>query len=148
MGGAQCLSGRVRKISVLSGARTPDCPFCSKSLHRLRYSGPPSLKVLNPNVVWQWYPEHGGKKFFRNIGTSLSNYVTSNPSKPNMNIYRCKNIKSHKLEETWSTKLSRPKSSFKTEKLWFLGALAKSKKQPIAFVLPVRSVSPSVSPPA
>jgi hypothetical protein len=129
MGGTQGLSGWVRKISLLSGIRTPDRAARSKSLYRLSYSArTPRMKVLNPNVVWQWYPEHVGRKFFRNIGISLSNYVASHPSKPNMNIHRCKNLKSHKLEETWSTKLSRPKSSLKTLKTVIFRHVSKVEK--------------------
>jgi len=107
------------------------------------------LKVLNPNVVWQWYPEHGGRKFFRNIGTSLSNRVASHPSKPNMNIHRCKNLKSHKLEETWSTKLSRSKHSFKLWKIVIFRHVSKVEKRAYRFLL-IRqvclSVCPSVNP--
>ena len=40
VGGPQCRSGRVRKISPPTGIRLPERPACSKSLYRLRYLGP------------------------------------------------------------------------------------------------------------
>ena len=37
MGGPQDRSGQVRKISPLTGIRSPDCPAPSQWLYRLRY---------------------------------------------------------------------------------------------------------------
>jgi hypothetical protein len=44
--GPQSLSGRVRKISPPNGIRSPGRPSRSKSLYRLRCSGPPALVIL------------------------------------------------------------------------------------------------------
>jgi hypothetical protein len=36
----QDLSGRLRKISLRTGIRSPDRPVCNESLYQLSYSGP------------------------------------------------------------------------------------------------------------
>jgi hypothetical protein len=40
LGGPQGRSGRARKISPLTGIRSPDRPACSESVYRLSYPGP------------------------------------------------------------------------------------------------------------
>ena len=46
LGGPQGRSGRVRKISLPTGIRSPDLPARSESLYRLSYPGPLRGKVL------------------------------------------------------------------------------------------------------
>jgi hypothetical protein len=53
LGGPQGRSGRMRKISPQPGFDPPVRTACSKSLYRLSYPDPHSLKVLPPNLVAQ-----------------------------------------------------------------------------------------------
>jgi len=47
LGGPQGRSGRVRKTSLPTGIRSPECPARSESLYRLRYAGPSDTVTRN-----------------------------------------------------------------------------------------------------
>jgi hypothetical protein len=67
LGGPQGRSGRVRKISPLTGFRSPDRPACSESLYRLSYPGPQELPLYAAQhhrraqfstTLWSVYAKH------------------------------------------------------------------------------------------
>ena len=51
LSGPQGRSGRVRKISPLTGIRSPDRPVRSESLYRLSYRGPPDMSMQTGEKV-------------------------------------------------------------------------------------------------
>jgi len=68
MCGSQGQSGQFRKISPLTGIRSPDRPACSVSLYRLSYPGP-----QNKNINF----------FFKNISVLVEHKYAVYKQKPN-----------------------------------------------------------------
>ena len=65
LGGFQCRSGRVQKISP-PGTRSPDRPALSESLYRLSYPGPPLINT---------YLLHGAESFLRSYWCAVSQEI-------------------------------------------------------------------------